>query len=89
MENDKDQMYFCPPKLTPQFRFMMWDIYDFLIGIFIGGLGAVWHSYAFFAIGLFVLLLKMHISDEKSIYTVLKSIFLYIVTPQSYSQYID
>ena len=89
MENDKTGMYFCPPKLTTQYRLFIWNVYDLFIGLFVCALGLLWFGNILFAAGLLFLVMKAYVTEEKSIYMMLKSVFLYIVTPQSYSQYID
>lgn len=91
MENgtsDQNQIYFCPPKLTTQYRIFIWNVYDVFIGLFIVAVGLLWLGTVVFALGVFFLILKAYITDEKSVYTLLKAIFIYIVKPNAYSQYI-
>ena len=87
MNKDDENLYFCPPKLTAQYRLLFWDWYDLVIGPMIIATGLLWFGNFVFAIGVFFLLLRAYVTDEKSIYIVLKSVVLYVSTPQAYSQY--
>lgn len=87
--NGQEIVYFCPPKLTTQYRLFIWNVYDIFIGLFVVALGLLWFGTVVFAIGIFFLILKAYITDEKSVYTQLKAIFIFIVKPNSYSQYIN
>lgn len=89
MENENERVYYCPPKLTTQYRLFIWNVYDVFIGLFVVALGLLWFGAVVAAVGAFYLLLKAYITDEKSIYVLLKAIFLYIVRPNAYSQYTD
>ena len=87
MNKDDESLYFCPPKLTSQYRLLVWDWFDLVAGLMIIAAGLLWVGNFVFAIGLFFLLLRAYVTEEKSIYIVLKSVVLYVSTPQAYSQY--
>lgn len=86
--NGQEHVYYCPPKLTTQYRIFIWNVYDIFIGLFVVALGLIWFGVPVFVIGIFYLILKAYFTDEKSVFMLLKAIFIYIVRRNSYSQYI-
>lgn len=89
MDTGNDELYFCPPKLTSQYRMFLWNIQDLFIGLFIMAVGFLWLGRIVVAVGALYLVLKAYVTDDKSIYLVLRAIVLYVVSPQTFSQYED
>lgn len=89
MMEENRGLFFCPPKLTTEYRLWVWNLADLIIGVLMVTLGFLWLGVIVITAGAFFLLLKAYITEDKSIYTVIKAIIVYFTNAKAFSQYKD